>query len=118
MNILLITIDALRADHVGYYGYKRKTSPAIDKLAKQSIVFKNAFSNGPFTPAAFPSILASVYPLQYGNYTPLPKQATLVSEVLKKAKYKTAGFHSNPYLSKFNPANPLLRCRNTLIPVK
>ena len=44
-NLIVITIDALRADHLGCYGYSRNTSPFIDSLADESIVFENAFSN-------------------------------------------------------------------------
>ena len=64
-NLILITIDALRADHLGFMGYEKDTSPNIDSLAKESIVFKNAFAVGPTTPYSFPSILTSTYPLDY-----------------------------------------------------
>ena len=44
-NVLLITMDALRADHMGVYGYERNTTPNIDKLAEQGIVFENFIAN-------------------------------------------------------------------------
>jgi len=47
-NVLLITIDSLRRDHLGCYGYKRNTSPNIDNLAKEGILFTQAISQGAF----------------------------------------------------------------------
>src|SRR5579885_1785386 len=45
-NVILITIDTLRADHLSVYGYPRQTSPALDALARESVLFKNAYSQG------------------------------------------------------------------------
>jgi len=100
-NVILITIDCLRADHLSCYGYKRKTAPFIDSLAKEGAVFKNAFANGPFTAASFLSILASAYPLDFKNQLPLPREAVLISEILQNKGIRTAAIHSNPYLSTF-----------------
>ena len=100
-NVILITIDTLRADHLSCYGYHRKTSPNIDNLAKNGILFKYAFSNGPWTPFSFPSILTSTYPLQFSFDFHLSPERIMISEVLKKNGYFTAAFHSNPYLSSF-----------------
>ncbi|MFC2001651.1 sulfatase [Chloroflexota bacterium] len=100
-NVILITIDCLRADHLGCYGYGRETSPFLDQLAANGVTFQNAFANGPFTAAAFLSILASAYPLDFEHQTPLPKKAVLISETLKAKGIATAAIHSNPYLSAF-----------------
>lgn len=100
-NIVLITIDALRPDHLGFMGYKENTSPNIDSLAKESIVFKNAFSVGPTTPYSFPSILTSTYPLDYQGPREIKKPRVLINEVLKKEGYITAALHSSPYLSDY-----------------
>ncbi|MBU7043353.1 MAG: sulfatase-like hydrolase/transferase [Theionarchaea archaeon] len=97
-NVILITIDCLRADHVGCYGYTRETTPFIDSLARTGMVFTHFFSNGPFTSAAFPAILSSSYALDNGKYISL-KGRTLVGEILQKEGITTAGIHSNPYLS-------------------
>jgi len=72
-NVILITIDCLRADHLSCYGYKRKTTPFIDFLASKGVRFENAFANGPFTVASFLSILASAYPLDFEQQLPYQK---------------------------------------------
>jgi len=100
-NIILITIDALRQDSLGCYGYKKNTSPFIDKLAKQGIVFKNVFSTAPFTPPSFISLLTSSYPLRYGSYIPFPKKAISISEIFKKQGFSTSAFVSNVYTSRY-----------------
>jgi hypothetical protein len=61
-NILLYVIDALRPDHLGIYGYKRKTSPHIDALAQKSSFFINAFSQADWTRPSVASIFTSTYP--------------------------------------------------------
>ena len=65
-NIILITIDALRPDHLGCYGYKRNTSPNIDKLAREGVVFKEVISQAPWTPPSISSIITSTYPSTHG----------------------------------------------------
>jgi arylsulfatase A-like enzyme len=97
-NVILITIDDLRADHLGFMGYHKNISPNIDKLAKESVVFTNAFSVGPMTPHSLPSILTSTYPLDYQGPKKIERPRVLVSEVLKKQGYTTAVFSANPYL--------------------
>jgi arylsulfatase A-like enzyme len=61
-NVVLITVDALRADHLGIYGYGRKTSPAIDRLAARSLVFTEAYAQAPKTVDSVPSFLTGAYP--------------------------------------------------------
>lgn len=61
-NLLLISIDALRADHLGVYGYTRKTSPNIDALAARSVRFSRALSSSPKTIEVFPSVMSGLYP--------------------------------------------------------
>jgi arylsulfatase A-like enzyme len=102
-NIILITIDCLRADHLSCMGYPRETTPHLDKLAKTGILFEQAFSNGPGTQFSFPSILTSTYSLMY-NYNlggRLSEERVMISEILKKEGYSTAAFHWNPYLTRF-----------------
>jgi len=101
-NIILITIDALRADHLGCYGYERNTSPNIDRLAKEGILFKKAIANAPYTTASITALQTSTYPLiPERNYTDLSKRLTL-AEVLNKAGFFTIGVHSNPWFSIYN----------------
>jgi arylsulfatase A-like enzyme len=61
-NVLLVSIDALRADHVGAYGYERRTTPNIDRLAKKSLVFLEAYSQAPKTNDSVPSFHTGAYP--------------------------------------------------------
>jgi arylsulfatase A-like enzyme len=61
-NVLLVSIDSLRADHVGAYGYERKTTPNIDKLAAKSLVYLEAYAQAPKTTDSVPSFLTGSYP--------------------------------------------------------
>jgi arylsulfatase len=104
-NIILITIDCLRPDHLNCYGYKRLTSPFLDSLAGKGLMFTNMYSNSSYTCASVASMITGTYPFDYGEYlefsTPakLSKRRILLSEVLKTHGYSTALFHDNPYLS-------------------
>lgn len=100
-NIILITVDSLRPDHLGYMGYKKNVSPNIDILAKESTVFTRAFATGPITPHSFPSILTSTYPLDYQGPKKIERPRKLISEVLKEQGFTTAAFHSNAFLGEF-----------------
>lgn len=101
INIILITLDSLRADHLSCMGYTRNTTPHMDNLAKKGVMFTDAVSNGPSTPLSFPSILTSTYPLMYPDYPKISRARTLISELLKENGYTAAAFHSNPYLSRY-----------------
>ncbi|MCD2204873.1 sulfatase [Halobacterium sp. KA-6] len=100
-DVLLITIDSLRSDHLGCYGYDRDISPNIDEISRESITLDNAFANGCSTPISFPSILTSSYALHHGGYPPiteLSENRSFVSEPLAENGYRTVGIHSNPHL--------------------
>lgn len=97
-NVVLITVDSLRADHLGCYG--GTPSPHLDRLARKSTLFRAAFSNGPNTPHAFPAILAGRYPLM-ANRLGLFDAPWTVADALRCEGYYTAGFNAaNPYLSR------------------
>jgi arylsulfatase A-like enzyme len=100
-NLILITIDCLRADHCGFMGYTRPTTPTLDELARQSIVFENAQVAGVPTYYSFPAIMASRYPLSLGrDVLGVPSSLPTLATVLRAAGYRTAGFNAgNPYLS-------------------
>ena len=91
-NIILISIDCLRADHLHCMGYKKNITPTIDHLAKNGILFKYAFSNAPYTPYSIPSFIASKIPPLHGNI----KQT--IAMVLKNYGYRTASFNPNPII--------------------
>jgi arylsulfatase A-like enzyme len=104
-NIILITIDCLRPDHLNCYGYKKLTSPFISSLAQKGLMFTQMFSNSSYTCASIASMITSTYPFDYGEYfeysTPvtLSRRRILLSEILKQNGYSTSFLHDNPYLS-------------------
>jgi len=104
-NIILITIDTLRADHLGCYGYKQKTSPNIDRLASGGLLFRNAFATAPITLPSHASILTGMYPAHHGFHDNAFFQTPSIwhlPEALKNGGYKTAAFVSGaPLLSKY-----------------
>lgn len=101
-NVILITIDALRRDHLGCYGYHRNTSPSIDKLASKGALFLQAISNGGGTFEAFSSIFGSILPpVSHNQYRKVIKKNLTITELLKQSGYNTAAFHSNPWLSRY-----------------
>ena len=101
-DVILITVDCLRSDHLGCYGYHRNTSPNIDSLASKGAIFLEAISNGGWTPDSFPSILASqLPPLSLDEYRRVMQRSPTLAGVLKRAGYETAAFHSNPFLAEY-----------------
>ncbi|GGL59495.1 sulfatase [Halocalculus aciditolerans] len=97
-NVLLVTVDSLRADHVGYHGYERDVTPFIDGRAGDAATFENAFAHVGGTKFAFPSILSGVTPLMYGGYGRISEEQTVVAEPFRDAGYRTGGIHSNLYI--------------------
>ncbi|MFX1409545.1 MAG: sulfatase [Promethearchaeota archaeon] len=100
-NIILITVDCLRADFVGCLGSECNLTPNIDEFSRKGVLFTQAIVNGPSTPFSFPSIFASTYPLVDPNFPKLSRFRITLAEILKRSNFKTAGFNSNPYLSKY-----------------
>lgn len=98
-NVILITIDALRADHLSFMGYSRNTSPFLDKISKEGTVFVQAFANSSWTAPAFAALFSSDYPVLGEKYG--IEGRVVLQEVLKKTGYQTAAFHSNPLLSRY-----------------
>lgn len=97
-NVLLITIDTLRADHLGCYGYKGIQTPNIDGLANEGVTFKHAYTPVPITLPSHTSILTGLYPIQTGvrnNGTcRVSRQTTTLAEILHQQNYRTAAFVS------------------------
>ncbi len=65
-NVLLITVDTLRADYLGCYGHDRDTSPALDQLASESVLFERALSQGSWTLPSYASVFSGLYPESHG----------------------------------------------------
>lgn len=104
-NVLLITLDALRADHVSAYGYRRPTTPHLDALAQEGVLFKNAWAHAPSTRYSIPAILTGRYPstiaVGAANWPPnLLPENRLAAEILKDLGYKTAALLSYHYFSR------------------
>ena len=95
-NVLLISIDTLRADHLGCYGYERPTSPAVDALAADSVLFRQAIAQAPSTLHSHASMLSSLLPQHHRASrdadTRLPEEALTLAEVLRAAGYRTGAF--------------------------
>ncbi len=104
VNVLLVSIDSLRADHVGAYGYERETTPQIDRLASEGTVFANHVSTTSWTLPAHISLFTgqdiSVHGVATDGFSLHPAVPTL-AESLRAAGYRTAAFCSSPYM---NPA--------------
>jgi arylsulfatase A-like enzyme len=99
-SLVLITVDCLRADHCGFLGYDRPTTPFLDSLATQSW-FTSAIVAGAPTYYSFPAILASRFPLALGRDVIglAPGESTLAT-VLRESRYATGAFSAgNPYIS-------------------
>jgi len=97
-NVILLTVDTLRADRLSCYGYKYKTSPNIDRLVKKGTLFTNATTNVPLTSPSFCSLLTSQYPHQTGsirNGIPMVDGIPTLATVFKQAGYHTAAILSN-----------------------
>ncbi len=100
-SIILVTVDCLRVDHVGFMGYGRPTTPFLDSLANESFIFPTAIVAGVPTYYSFPAIFGSRYPMSLGRDVLglAPSEPTLAT-ALKQAGYATAAFSAaNPYLS-------------------
>ena len=103
LNVLLLTIDTLRADHLGCYGYRRETTPQIDALARAGTLFEHAFSYWPKTRGSFVMIHTGRFPSANG-YDPArfpllaPFNDTIAS-LLQGAGYETAAVVDNPNLA-------------------
>jgi arylsulfatase A-like enzyme len=100
-NIILISIDSLRSDHLSCYGYARETTPNIDKLSDKSTVFLNAVSTTSWTLPAHISMFTGLYSIQHGviyyGYA-LSKDIPTLPQILKDNGYYTFGIFSGPYL--------------------
>lgn len=101
-SLVLITVDCFRADHAGFMGYQRPTTPFLDCLAGEGYVFRNAIAAGAPTYYSVPSILASRYPLGFGrDVLGVAPDETTIASVLRDSGFATAAFSAaNPYISE------------------
>ena len=114
-NVLLISLDTLRADHLSCYGYHRQTSPFLDELASRAVLFKNTFVNTHGTPQSHATILSAQYQethkvmfevLRAGRrasgvtVNPVPSRIVLLQEILRGHGYVTLGVTDGGYMAE------------------
>lgn len=102
LNVVLIVIDTLRADHMGCYGCKADTTPRIDKLAKEGFLFERCYSTSSWTLPACVSLLTGLYSDTHGVKqwrSVVPKYLQVLPEILRSHGYHCAGVSSNPFLT-------------------
>jgi arylsulfatase A-like enzyme len=97
-NVLVIIVDALRADHLSTYGYGRGTSPYVTNLAGQGVLFRNAIAAAPWTLPSHASILTGRLPDETGADRPdgcLDRSLPTLAEAFRQRGYRTAAFSAN-----------------------
>jgi arylsulfatase len=112
-SFVFMLVDTLRVDYLGPYGFEGKISPAIDRLAMESLVFEKCFSNSPWTKPAIATLFTSLYPDVHGvtdigkpswrgtadEAEVLSSKALTLAELLQDNGYRTAAFIANPWIS-------------------
>jgi choline-sulfatase len=95
-NVLLVTIDTVRADHIGAYGYAKGATPTMDRLAREGVRFADATTQAPLTGPAHAAILTGQYPARIGvrdnATTTIPAGTATIAELFKGRGYRTGGF--------------------------
>jgi len=97
-SVILISVDTLRPDHLGCYGYERETSPSVDAFARESILFSRCFAQAPTTRPSCGTIVSGYYPHElkiFNNSDNLPLPVTTLAERLREEGYLTIGVVSN-----------------------
>lgn len=116
-HVLIISIDAVRPDHVSAYGYERETTPAIDSVARDGIVFNRAYAQANWTKPSIASLFTGLYQRHHGvtvgsgrvsadgsaqkavESVPLPAQLPTMAEAFAAAGFRTAGYVENSHLT-------------------
>jgi len=111
-NILLISIDTCRADHLSCYGYHRPTTPNLERLAEDGVIYKQHYSTGVWTPPGHASMLTGLYVSEHGVYDEnrLADEIPTIATILKQHGYQTAGFVNNSQVGElvgFNKGHDL-----------
>jgi arylsulfatase A-like enzyme len=106
-NLLLITLDTVRADHLSSYGYERPTTPNLDAFASRASRYETCFSTAPWTVPSHASLFTGLHPFEHGahsfeprdrkrgNVSPLDDSHETLAEVLRREGYDTAGIVAN-----------------------
>ncbi len=100
-NIIVISLDEVRPDHLSCYGYKKISTPAIDQVAKEGVRFETCLSSSDFTPVAMGTVITGKYPNKHGMRDPYSNlTGPSIADILKENGYVTAGFVGNALLAK------------------
>lgn len=105
-NLVFILVDTLRADHLGFGGYARNTSPNMDRLASESVYFEDTFAPSPHTPRSIPMLFFSRYPSQLKwrgaqyNYPKILPENLGLFEVLEASNFHNVGMSSHFYFEE------------------
>jgi len=106
-NIVLITLDSLRADHCSFMGYYRETTPTIDKMARRGLYFENAIASSvPTGPSMFGVFTGDYCPIASDDFSGKRwrdefRRWKTLAEALSQMEYDSGAFHANPYVSSF-----------------
>jgi arylsulfatase A-like enzyme len=107
-NVLVLLLDTTRADHLGALGYERDTSPNIDRLARENLLYTRAYTEAPWTPPSVATLFSGLWASSHGMMPSagtdtamqrLDEHVLTLAEILKSAGYKTAGISANPWIS-------------------
>ena len=104
LNVVVVTIDTLRADHLHCYGYANIETPNLDALAQRGVLFENAVAQAPLTPTSHASIFTGQYPTVHhvrntGGFI-LPSSSRPLAKILQERGWDTAAFVSSAVLKK------------------
>jgi len=103
-NVILLTVDCFRYDRCGFNGHDRNTTPTLDALANEAVVFDNAYSTGPYTTESFPGIIAGQHSYNGSYYSDSPAWKAIqpdsetLATHLKGEGYSTVATLTNPHL--------------------
>ncbi len=102
-NLLLVSIDTLRADHVGCYGYAESTTPALDALAREGVLFRHVVTQAPYTLPAHSTLFSGQFPAIHGVQRPTDAlssvRSPLLAQILGREGYRTQAFTGGVFLN-------------------
>jgi arylsulfatase A-like enzyme len=95
-NLIILSFESTRADHIGFLGYDRNTTPNLDRFVENAYVFENARSQGCWTPMSFTALFSGQFPEKLGiRGFPVPDELKLLPEIMLDNGYRTAVFTEN-----------------------
>jgi len=106
-NLVMIVLDTVRPDRLSVYGHYRKTTPFLERLAREGVLFEKAYTPSPWTLPSHASFFTGLYPSEHaavhGSWW-LDSERVTLAEKLKDRGYVTAGFTANPYIGPYTNA--------------